>query len=197
MKYEIIGSSSKGNCIVVEEWKPIQNYEEHYEVSNLGNVRNKITKYLFIPQKRGNYLKVSLSNNGKKKQVSIHRLVAKAFLNKNDFKYMPNENKEKIDISKLEINHINENKYDNRASNLEWCSRKYNLYYGKCIEKISISKHKQIKQYDLQDNFIKTWGSIKEASIKLKIPQSSISKCVCGTRRKTHNYKFRYANESR
>lgn len=178
-----------------EIWKDIPEYEGLYQVSNLGRIRNKETSYIFIPQKRGKYLKVSLSKNGIKRQLSIHKLVAETFLSKSDFKCMPDEDRSLINIDKLEVNHKNEDKYDNRINNLEWCTHKYNSYYSKCIEKCSKAKEKPINQYDLKGNFIKTWNSIKEASCKLNICQSLISKCVIGERNKTHNFKFKYVKE--
>ena len=178
-----------------EIWADIPNFEGIYQASNLGRIRNKETSYIFIPQKRGKYLKVSLSKNGIKKQLSIHKLVAKTFLNKNDFKCMPDENRNLINLDKLEINHIDENKYNNCVDNLEWCTHKYNSHYSKCIEKCSKAKEKPINQYDLENNLIRRWDSINEASKLLNIPQSCISRCVRGLRNKTHNYKFRYVNE--
>lgn len=178
-----------------EIWKDIPDYEGLYQVSNLGNVKNKKTNYIFIPQKRGYYLKVSLTKNGIKKQLSVHKLIAETFLNKEEFKSMPDEDRTLINLDDLEVNHKDENKYNNNLINLEWCTHKYNTYYSKCIEKCSKAKEKPIEQYDLKDNFIKKWDSIKEASIKLNICQSSISKCVLNQRKKTHNFKFKYVNE--
>ncbi|WP_187344743.1 HNH endonuclease [Lactiplantibacillus plantarum] len=61
-----------------------------------------------------------------KKRHYIHRLVAKAFIK---------------NYSKLnEINHKDENKSNNNVSNLEWCSRKYNVNYGITMQKCHILK---------------------------------------------------------
>ena len=46
MKYEIIGSSSKGNSIVVEEWKSIEDFKDKYEISNLGRIKNIRTNHI-------------------------------------------------------------------------------------------------------------------------------------------------------
>lgn len=62
------------------------------------------------------YLKITLSHNGKKKSIAVHRLVARAFIG-NPYN-LP------------EINHIDEDKTNNRADNLEWCTTAYNLTYG-------------------------------------------------------------------
>jgi hypothetical protein len=59
----------------------------------------------------------SLSSNNKRKTFNIHRLVAETFI--------PNPD------NKPEVNHINTNKKDNRASNLEWSTRKENMRHAK------------------------------------------------------------------
>ena len=110
-----------------EIWRDVEGYEGLYQVSNLGRVKSlnyrrtgkeKILKPIKIKKQ---YMNVKLCKNGKLKQYMIHRLVAKAFI--------PNpDNKE-------QVNHINEIKTDNRAENLEWCDRSYNVNYGTRIEK--------------------------------------------------------------
>lgn len=58
------------------------------------------------------YMSVCLCRDNKKHQMSVHRIVAKAFV--------PNPS------SKPEVNHLNGKRYDNRASNLEWVTRSEN-----------------------------------------------------------------------
>ena len=67
---------------------------------------------------RHGYKRVCLWENGKKFNVSVHRLVATAFINNPD----PN--------IYTEVNHKDENKANNNVNNLEWCTRIYNLNYG-------------------------------------------------------------------
>ena len=103
-----------------EEWRDVEGYDGAYQVSDLGRVRSK--KYgrwrlLSASKDKDGYLTVLLSNNGKRKTSKVHRLVAQAFI-------------ENDDSGKNEINHINEDKTDNRADNLEWCDRKYNNTYN-------------------------------------------------------------------
>jgi hypothetical protein len=64
----------------------------------------------------GGYYFVRLSKDGKAKNYTIHRLVANAFI--------PNPDDEPI------INHIDENKLNNKVDNLEWCSAQYNVRYS-------------------------------------------------------------------
>ncbi|MEM8719010.1 MAG: NUMOD4 domain-containing protein [Cyanobacteria bacterium P01_G01_bin.39] len=110
---------------------------EGYEVSNLGNVWSKKTNKILKPyQTQKGYLTVGFWLNGKKKRLSIHRLVAKAFL--------PNPN------NLPEVNHINGCKTDNRVTNLEWSSGGANVSHAYRIglrqSKLSESEVEQILQ---------------------------------------------------
>ena len=102
-----------------EEWKSIKGYEDRYKVSNMGRVRSR-TKILKTSG-GSKYVHVILNDGDvdHRKTVSVHRLVAEAFVPNpcpGEFRY---------------INHKDENKRNNRADNLEWCTAKYNLHYGK------------------------------------------------------------------
>ena len=64
----------------MEEFRKIANYE-NYSVSNFGKVRNDITNKILKPGINTNgYYKVILCKNGKKKTLTLHRLVAIAFI---------------------------------------------------------------------------------------------------------------------
>ena len=115
---------------MIEEWRPIEGYEGLYEVSNTGRVRSvdRYVKYsngqihlhkgkVLSPVKSNlGYLLVSLCCNGKYKSISVHRLIAQAFI----------ENPDNLP----EINHKDEDKTNNSVDNLEWCDRSYNNNYG-------------------------------------------------------------------
>ncbi len=89
-----------------EIYKDIKGYEGEYKVSNCGNVYSCKRNIILKPSTTKNgYLRVSLCQNGIKKYFSIHRLVAEAFI--------PNPN------NLPQVNHIDENKKNNNASNLE------------------------------------------------------------------------------
>lgn len=167
-----------------EIWRCIKNYP-NYEISSLGNVKNKKTNKILKPFSTGNeYLKVSLSNNSKTKQFFVHRLVAQAFI--------PNPN------NLPEVNHKKEfEKTNNTVENLEWCNHSYNQNYGTRNERVSkkLSKIycKKINQYDLQGNFIRTWDSIKEA--EKNVGSTHISQCAKGIFKQTKGYIWRYVND--
>ena len=108
-----------------EIWRPVVGYEGLYEVSNTGRVRSldryvrrnyfKKGRILKLNDRRG-YLFVELCLNNKTKNFSVHRLVAQAFI--------PNPD------NLPQVNHIDEDKLNNRVENLEWCDSKYNSNYG-------------------------------------------------------------------
>lgn len=159
-----------------EIWKPVVGYEGLYEVSNLGNVRSvdhivnvvrgeqryqmPIKGQPLAPQPRQHgYLAVPLYGKGGHKTrnmriFSVHRLVAQAFI--------PNPD------NLPEVNHMDEDKTNNRADNLEWCDRKYNSNYGTCIERrCRITRNNErsrpISQYTISGELVKTYPSCHEA----------------------------------
>jgi|DEB0MinimDraft_6_1074348.scaffolds.fasta_scaffold03372_3 hypothetical protein len=90
------------------QWKPIPTYN-NYEVSNLGQVRNKITgKLLSQATKKGNhpYQRVHLCQDGKAKYLLVHRLVLEAFVGP-----CPNGQ---------QCLHLDSNPRNNRLDNLKW-----------------------------------------------------------------------------
>lgn len=161
-----------------EQWKSIEGYSR-YEVSNLGRVRSldfnhtKKTKILKPELLNSGYLAVALWDDTKKvKLLTIHRLVAKAFiLNLNNYRC---------------VNHIDENKTNNNASNLEWCTDVYNHNYGTKRRRLSIAltdnPHiiKAVHQIDKQGNIIKEYSSIVRASKATGINKANISKVCLG-----------------
>lgn len=99
-----------------EIWRPIHGYDYPYRVSNRGRVSG--LRGLLTPYDNGyGYLVVELRENGKRKHLRVHRLVAQAFI--------PNTG------NLPEVNHRDENKHNNAAENLEWCDSSYNKRYGK------------------------------------------------------------------
>lgn len=174
-----------------EIWKSVKEFSK-YEVSNLGNVRKynkaseydkRIPKYTYLkPQKiKRNYLQITLYKNSKQYRTTVHRLVAQAFI--------PNPN------NLPQVNHKDENPSNNCVKNLEWCNNWYNCHYGNHLENARKSHFKKVEQYDRQNNIIKEYKSIKEASKILNIDSSSIS-AVCRKKRKTAGgYIWKYKEE--
>lgn len=124
----------ENNVQQAEVWK--QYLDTQYEVSNLGNVRNKNTKVVLSQEDTGNgYLCVGLQmDKGVYKKTRVHRMVAMAFL---EFQRTEERN---------EVDHINGNKSDNSVDNLRWCTHKENMNNPVTRRKI----RRGVKRYRLQ-----------------------------------------------
>lgn len=116
-----------------ETWKEISGYEGYFEVSNLGNFRSKdrVIKYKsngtrlypgkFLKTETivEGYQRIVLMKEAIKKRYMCHRLVAQEFV--------PNPD------NKPYVNHINGNKADNRAENLEWVTQSENELHSHSV----------------------------------------------------------------
>ena len=185
---------------MMENWKPIKGYEGIYEVSDLGRVRSldrqvdnghgstRIAKgRIMKPHKHYNgYCSIGLSNDAIVTHVLIHRLVALAFVSGYH--------------EGMEVNHIDENKQNNRADNLEWISRKENLHYGGHIKRsmswISENVPKGCIQMTKEGKDIQKFDSIKKAAESIGVSRSLVSLVCRGKRKFAGGFRWRYAENS-
>lgn len=187
----------------MEQWKDIQGYEGLYQVSDLGRIKSfKTSKPKILknqPNGRG-YLQIGLIKDKVKTNFKVHRLVAEAFI----------EN----ELNKPHVNHINENKMDNRAINLEWVTPSENMNHGTCQERRKQkiigkkqsteairktiatkiknntlnNKHTPVRCLDENIEFY----SIKEAAEHFGIRTSEISACCKGKRKTCGGHRWEY-----
>lgn len=150
----------------------------NYAVSNKGNVKNIITDLILKPYLGDSYYyKISLSQDKITKRLKIHRLVALMFC------------KKQTDYKKLIVNHINGNKIDNCAENLEWISQTENLNHAFNIGLTT----KKIKAIKCIETGIK-YKSSYEASKLLSIGQGSITNVCIGRAKTAGGFKWEYIN---
>lgn len=161
-----------------EVWKPVKGYEGFYEVSNLGRVKSleRIDRFnkkwkcrILKPNYVGkHYQTIGLCKNGKVSRKKVHRLVAETFV--------PNP------YNKPQVNHIDGDKENNFANNLEWVTNAENQLHARekglnPITKNNLLYSIQVDMFTKNGDFIKTFPSICEAERQLGIHNGNIASC--------------------
>lgn len=143
-----------------EVWKDIEDYP-NYQVSNFGQVKNKLTCKTLRPGLGGvGYLTVSLYKNHKAITKNVHELVANAFLGKRP--------------DGMTINHKDGNKVNNKLSNLEIVSYSKNLKHA---YESGLNKHlRPVRIVETSEVF----ASIKECADAINGDCADISMCLNG-----------------
>lgn len=176
------------------EWRTIREFPD-YEVSDSGLVYSHKSRRELRPLKQPNgYMSVELFNKEGSKRVLVHRLVALAFIPNTD--ELP------------QVNHINEDKTDNRVENLEWVTAKQNMQHGtREARRMAHTDYTTQKRKDaLKQNRRKVWRKVKNldtgevfdnerlAAKHYGISNSHIGECCRGQRYKTvGGYRWAFA----
>lgn len=164
-----------------ELWRTIEE-APNYEVSNQGRIRNKKTQRILNPGAYGatGYKQVNMAipaEGNKQKKRYIHRLVAQYFI--------PNPE------DKREVNHINGNKLDNRAENLEWVTSSENQIKRHEQGNIKTS-HRKVGCYDMDNNLIQTFESIVKAAEAMGVKRGAIDNAVHGRHKTSCGYIWKF-----
>lgn len=148
------------------EWRPIDGFVGDYEVSNTGLVRSRKTGHYRLLKPKLNkftgYQFVILYDKNKTRSVTIHRLVAEAFL--------PNPDNLSV------VNHKDEDKTNNNVDNLEWCTTLYNNEYSKR------KRYKAIDVYSLDGEYLATFASETIAATFLGVSKGMVTMALAGDR---------------
>ena len=179
----------------MEKWKPICGYEGLYEISSEGRVasyHNGCRHILKPITSSTGYYVVTLYGKGYHEQISIHRLVAGAFIDK----------PEGCNV----VDHINTILTDNSISNLRWTTpegnlknpishkRRINAIRKKCMGKMGIDslKHRGCIQMDKHGNVIKEWGCMSDAWRALGIDSGSLTRACQGKQKTAAGFIWKY-----
>ena len=132
------------------------------------------------PQKdTDGYEQVRLSKNGKSRLTFVHRLVADTFIPKQE--------------GYNEVNHIDGNKLNNRADNLEWCTRRENVLHAHNTG--LIKTRTPIVATNLKTGEKTIFKGQHEAARQLNLNQGNINHALRNKNRNAYGYHFEYAKE--
>lgn len=184
---------------MTEIWKEIEGTNGAYLVSNLGRVKS-----LNFRMQKGNekimvggkdekgYVVVTISMLKGRKTQKVHRLVARAFV-PNPFGF-------------TEVNHIDGNKENNAAENLEWTTRKGNMAHANQTGAMKNAKSELQKWNDenwkipvvatnIETGEETVYDSLTEAAESCGVAVSRVSLCINGKRKTSGGFKFRKVGE--
>lgn len=143
-----------------ETWREIPGYDGEYLVSDAGRVFSNLKQKVLKTKKNNRgYVQIGLQKNKRPEYWLLHRIVAIAFI----------ENPDNLP----QINHIGEDKENNAARNLEWCTNLYNRHYGTGLERamrnhdyeeIAYKNRKYVAQQNDSRNTIAVWHGLAAAA---------------------------------
>lgn len=157
-----------------EEWKDIEGFEGYYQVSNMGRIKSVDRDVLYsngrihhynekirvLCKDKDGYQITTLNKDGKSYSRRVHQLVACAFLPNPD--NLPS------------INHIDEDKTNNRVDNLEWCSVYYNNHYNDRYKRVKAHK-KGIILFNVVTGAVKKMPSVTQTAKELNVGSGAIT----------------------
>lgn len=173
----------------MEIWKDIPGYEGIYQISDCGRVKS-ISKGIILKPRvnRKGYLLVGLSKRNKREMVQVHRIIAHVFI--------PNPD------NLPQVNHKDENKTNNHASNLEWCTNEYNCNYGTHNKRMAatltnrMDLSKPVLQMLKDGRIIKKYPSIHQAARETGVNCGNIGVVCKGERKTAGGYIWRYYGDT-
>ena len=168
---------------IAEEWRPIENFEGRYEVSDWGrvkslNYRNTGKEELMLGSlDKDGYIMFTLSKNRKKTYKRLNILVAKAFI--------PNPENKPFVGHLLTLPNGLEDKSANEAWNLAWMTAEENRNYGTLNQRMSAIRSIAVYQYNNEGDLLKIWSSFAQIEKDGEFDSRTVCKC-CKNKLKTY-----------
>ena len=183
-----------------EIWRDIPGYEGFYQASSMGNIRS-VDRYVKRFDRRiaggvttkslkgrlmklnkvgdhRNYYAVMLSKNNHKKVVRVADLVMLAFVGPKP--------------RGMQINHKDENTFNNSISNLEYCTCSYNVNWGTANTRRGKKLSRPVAQLTVSGELLRVWESQEEIERRTNFKQSGISACINGRSNTSYGYKWKF-----
>ena len=153
----------------------------YYEFYEDGRVYSyKAHKFLSPSLDRDGYLNLDcIDDNGKRVRHKLNNWICRAFYGEPPF-----ENAESM--------HLDENPLNCHYSNLRLATHKENINYGSRTLKNAISHYKAVCQYDLNNNLINIFSSVKEAHEKTRVSYTGIIKAANNKIKTSGGYIWHY-----
>lgn len=175
-----------------EIWKDVVGYEGLYKVSNTGKVKSMmfINNIVQKPRekiidihvsKRNGRCYASLYKNTERKNCTVHRLVAKAFI--------PNPD------NLPEVNHKDGNTLNNNVDNLEWCTKQYNSKHAYENNLSKLKEYNESQKKPIIRNDGKTYDCAYNAAKDIGVSVCSIRDVLKGRTKSCKGYVFQYGRE--
>jgi hypothetical protein len=182
-QYTLIYSVETEAIKMTENWKdfPIEEFEERYQISDKGRLRNKQTNKVLKQSTTNGYIQCSLhSTNGKTVTMATNRAVALAFIPTDD--------------TSLYVNHIDHNKLNNCVDNLEWIDQKENIRQAGALGRIKRHNKKVVRIGNNGDPDV-VYNSTTEAAKAHEVDRTTVSAALRGKNPTAAGFRWKYFDE--
>lgn len=155
-------------------------FYDKYRVTKSGMIYSDISKrFLKIKANMYGYMQTMIKVGGKNKNIRVHRLIAMTFIKNDD------------PLNKTQVNHINDDKKDNKVENLEWVTNQQNAKHAH-LNGLNTTIHAANKnKKKLIDVITKqTFNSVGEAAKYINMASTRLSSMMTGKIKNTTKLKY-------